>query len=94
MTEVGPALLAASQARDLCLSLRRAFRGPPAVARLRAGTAAALDHDDLVLALGLVWASGDITLVRRALDEVDPIRVAADPRLLAFRDAVNGDRLD
>ena len=48
-----------------------------------------LDHDDLVLALGLVWASGDITLVRRALDELDPIRVAADPSLSAFQDAVS-----
>lgn len=88
MTAAERAILAASQARDLCLSLRRAFRGPSAVARLRAGTAVDLDHDDLVLALGLVWASGDITLVRRALNQLDPIRVAADPSLSAFRDAV------
>lgn len=89
MTEVERALLAASQARDLCLSLLRAFRGPPAVARLRAGAAAELDHDDLVLALGLVWATGDVMLVRRALDGLDPLRVAADARLRAFRDAVS-----
>jgi len=88
MTATERAVLAASQARDLCLSLRRAFRGPLAMARLRAGTAADLDHDDLVLALGLAWASGDITLVRRALDGLDPIHVAADPSLAAFRDAV------
>jgi hypothetical protein len=88
MTGTERAVLAASQARDLCLSLRRAFRGPPAMARLRAGMAADLDHDDLVLALGLAWASGDITLVRRALDGLDPIHVAADPSLGAFRDAV------
>ena len=87
MTGAERAVLAASQARDLCLSLRRAFRGPAAVARLRAGTAADLAHDDLVLALGLAWASGDITLVRRALDGLDPIRVAADPSLATFRDA-------
>lgn len=87
MTGAERAVLAASQARDLCLSLRRAFRGPPAVARLRAGTAVELDHADLVLALGLAWASGDITLVRWALDGLDPIRVAADPSLAAFRDA-------
>jgi hypothetical protein len=88
MTAAERAVLAASQARDLCLSLRRAFRGPSAEARLRAGSAADLDHDDLVLALGLVWASGDVAVVRRALDELDPIRVAADPGLSAFRDAV------
>jgi hypothetical protein len=88
MTPAERAILAASQARDLCLSLRRAFRGPSAVARLRAGTAADLDHDDLVLALGLVWASGDIALTRRALDQPDPIHVAADPSLSAFQDAV------
>jgi hypothetical protein len=89
MTGAERAVLAASQARDLCLSLRRAFRGPPAVARLRAGTGADLDHDDLVLALGLAWASGDIAFVRRALAGLDPIRVTADPSLAAFRDAVS-----
>ena len=88
MTGAERAVLAASQARDLCLSLRRAFRGPPAVARLRAGAAADLDDDDLVLALGLVWASGDMTLVRRTLAELDPVRVAADPSLAPLRDAV------
>ncbi|HEY7362766.1 MAG TPA: hypothetical protein VIE37_01560 [Methylomirabilota bacterium] len=88
MTAAERAILAASQARDLCLSLRRAFRGPTAVVRLRAGTGADLDHDDLVLALGLAWASGDIELVRRALGQLDQIRVAADPSLSAFQDAV------
>jgi hypothetical protein len=88
MTAAERAVLAASQARDLCLSLRRAFRGPPALARLHAGTATDLDQDDLVLALGLVWANGDTALVRRALNELDPIRVAADPSLSAFQDAV------
>ena len=88
MTGAERAVLAASQARDLCLSLRRAFRGPPTVARLRAGAATDLDDDDLVLALGLVWASGDMTLVRRTLAELDPVRVAADPSLAPLRDAV------
>jgi hypothetical protein len=55
---------------------------------LRAGTGADLDHDDLVLALGLAWASGDIELERRALGQLDQIRVAADPSLSAFQDAV------
>lgn len=89
MTAAERAVLAASHARDLCLSLRRAFRGPPAVSRLRAGAVADLDHDDLVLALGLVWASGDLALVRRAIDGLDPMRVAADPTLAAFRDAIS-----
>jgi hypothetical protein len=88
MTGAERAVLAASQARDLCLSLRRAFRGPPAVAHLRAGRTADLDHDDLVLALGVVWANGDIALVRQALAELDPVRVAANRCLSAFQDAV------
>lgn len=88
MTAAERAILATSQARDLCLSLRRAFRGPSAVARLRAGTGAELDHDDLVLALGMVWADGDVELVRRTLGPLDPIRVAADPGLSALLDAV------
>jgi hypothetical protein len=58
------------------------------MARLRAGTAADLDHDDLVLALGLAWASGDITLGTAGPRWADPIHVAADPSLAAFRDAV------
>jgi hypothetical protein len=58
------------------------------VARLRAGAGADLDHDDLLLALGLVWASGDIELVRRALEQHDPIRVAADSSVSTFQDAV------
>ena len=33
-------------------------------------------------------ANGDTALVRRALNELDPIRVAADPSLSAFQDAV------
>jgi hypothetical protein len=56
---------------------------------LRAGRAADLDHDDLVLALGVVWAGGDIGLVRRALGELDPVRVAANPSLSAFQDAAS-----
>jgi hypothetical protein len=56
---------------------------------LRAGRAADLDHDDLVLALGVVWANGDIALVRQALAELGPVLVAANPSLSAFRDAVS-----
>jgi hypothetical protein len=88
MTHAERAVLATSQARDLCLSLRRAFRGPPALARLRAGRAAELDRSDLVLALGLAWAEGEIALVRQALAGIDPALVVTDTVLMAFRDAV------
>ena len=37
MTEVERALRHTSEARELCLSLKRAFLGPPALERMRAG---------------------------------------------------------
>jgi hypothetical protein len=86
MTRAERAVLATSQARDLCLSLQRAFIGPPALERVRAGEAAALPPDHVRTALGLAWAAGDLTLVRVALASLGPERVEADPVLSAFRD--------
>jgi hypothetical protein len=87
VTPAERAVLATSQARALCLSLRRAFAGPPALARLRAGQAAELAPRDLVLALGLAWAARDVDLVRGALASLPADRVASDPVLSAFHDA-------
>jgi len=81
------AVLATSQARDLCLSLQRAFVGPRALECLRANQAALLTPAELRVALGLSWASGDLTLVRAALARLSADRIAADPVLSAFRDA-------
>jgi len=79
--------LATSQARDLCLSLQRAFAGPRALQQLRAGDAALLPPAELGVALGLAWAAGDIPLVRRALACLPADRIAADSALSAFLDA-------
>ena len=87
MTAAERAVLATSQARKLCLSLQRAFVGPAALASLRAGAAASLNERDLRVALGLAWAAGDLALVRAALASLPADRIAADPALLAFRDA-------
>ena len=87
MTRAERAVLATSQARDLCLSLRRAFIGPSAVERLRAGEAAALGQDEFRIALGLAWAANDLSLVRGALTSLPPARIEADAVLSAFRDA-------
>jgi hypothetical protein len=46
-----------------------------------------LDHDDLVLGLGLVWTSGDVARLRRAMGQLDPARVATDPSRLAVQEA-------
>jgi hypothetical protein len=81
------AVLAASQARDLCLSLRRSFVGPRALARLRAGEANRLEAAELRIALGLAWAAGDLALMRAALASLPADHVAADATLSAFRDA-------
>ena len=59
---------ATSQARDLCLSLQRAFVGPRALQRLRADEAALLPPAELRVALGLAWAAGDLSLVRAKSD--------------------------
>jgi len=77
-------VLATSQARDLCLSLQRAFVGPIALDRLRAGEAPALGPDALRVALGLAWAARDLSLVRVALASLSGDRIAADPVLSAF----------
>jgi hypothetical protein len=86
VTHAERAVLATSQARDLCLSLQRAFVGPPALERLRAGEAATLAPDALRIALGLAWAQRDFSLVRAALSSLSNDRIAADPVLLAFLD--------
>jgi hypothetical protein len=87
VTRAERAVLATSQARDLCLSLRRAFIGPGALERLRAGDAALLAPDALRVALGLAWAARDFSLVRAALARLPAERIAADPVLSAFLEA-------
>ena len=80
-------VLTASQSRDLCLSLRRSFVGPRALAGLRAGEGDRLEPAELLIALGLAWAAGDLALVRAALAILPADRVATDAVLSAFRDA-------
>jgi hypothetical protein len=87
VTAAERAVLATSQARDLCLSLQRAFVGPRALECLRADQAALLAPAELQVALGLAWASRDLTLVRGALARLSADRIDADPVLSAFRDA-------
>jgi hypothetical protein len=87
VTRVERAVLATSQARELCLALRRASIGPPALARLRSGGAASLRPADLLVALGLAWAAGDVDLVRATLAGLPADRIEADAVLLAYRDA-------
>jgi hypothetical protein len=86
VTRAERAVLATSQARDLCLSLQRAFVGPRALQRLHAGEAALLPPAELRVALGLAWAAGDIPLVRNALASLPTDRIAAAPVLSAFLD--------
>jgi hypothetical protein len=88
MTPAERAVLATSRARDLCLSLQRAFVGPMALARLRNGEGAQLSPVELRVGLGLAWAAGDLVLVRDALAGLPNERLAADPVLRAYRDAV------
>ena len=80
------AVLATSQARDLCLSLHRAFVGPRALECLRADQATLLAPAVLRVALGLAWAARDLALMRAALASLSAERIAADPTLSAFRD--------
>jgi hypothetical protein len=87
LTRAERAVLATSQARDLCLSLQRAFVGPRALERLRAGEASLLPTAELRVALGLAWAASDVSLVRTALASFPADRIAADPVLSAFLDA-------
>ena len=86
MTPAERAVLATSQARDLCLSLQRAFIGPRALEWLRANQAALLAPAELRVALGLAWAARDLALVRAALASLLADRIAADPALSAFLD--------
>jgi len=86
VTPAARAVLATSQARDLCLSLQRAFVGTRALERLRAGQAALLAPAELRVALGLAWAARDLPLMRAALASLSPDRIAADPALSAFLD--------
>ena len=87
MTRAERAVLATSQARDLCLSLQRAFVGRRALQRLHADQAALLPPAELRVALGLAWAASDIPLVRAALASLPADRIAGDPVLSAFLDA-------
>jgi len=86
LTRAERAVLATSQARDLCLSLQRAFIGPRALQRLHAGEGALLPPAELRVALGLAWAAGDVSVVRTALASLPADRIAADPVLSAFLD--------
>ena len=86
MTPAERAVLATSQARDLCLSLQRAFVGPRALDQLRAGQAALLAPRELRIALGLAWAAGDVPPVRAAVASLPADVIAADATLQAFRD--------
>lgn len=87
MTRAERAIRAASDARELCLSLKRAFLGPRALDQLRAARPSALTPDELRVGLGLAWAADELELVRRALRQLAPERVDADPVLVALRDA-------
>ena len=86
MTPAERAVLATSQARDLCLSLQRAFVGPRALEALRSGRAHALRPADLGIALGLAWAAGDVTLIRTTLAALPVERISIDPVLSALQD--------
>ena len=86
MTSAERSVLAASQARDLCLSLRRAFVGPRAMESVRAGHVGRLTASELHVALGLAWAAGDRDLLRAMLASVQADRIEADPVLATFRD--------
>lgn len=92
MTPAERAVIATSQARDLCLSLQRAFVGPRALDQLRAGRAALLTPDELRIALGLAWAAGDLALVRGAVASLPAGVIAADATLQAFQDVTTPDR--
>jgi hypothetical protein len=90
MRDIVASIRMASEARDLCLSLKRARYGAGALDRLRSGSPHALTREELHLALGLALAAGECELVRRALAGQPPERLRADAVLLTFRDAVGG----
>jgi len=87
MSSVDRAVQAVSDARDLCLSLERAFAGPHALELLRAGRVRELSYREIRIGLGLAWAAGDVALVRAALSALPADRVGADSDLAALRDA-------
>lgn len=86
MTPAERAIRATSDARELCLSLQRAFLGPRALDRLRAGRASTLTREELRVGLGLAWAAGEVELIRAALGQLAAESVDADPALVALRD--------
>ena len=86
MTPAERAVLATSQARDLCLSLQRAFVGPRVLEALRSGRADALGPAELAIALGLAWAAGEVALIRATLAALPAERISIDPVLSAFQD--------
>lgn len=86
MTELEQAIRRTSEARELCLSLKRAFLGPAALERMRAGEAAQLSDDALRVGLGVAWQAGDLELMRRVFERLAAARVQADPVLAAFRE--------
>lgn len=88
MRDVGAAIRSSSDARDLCLALKRARNGARSLARLRAGAREELTQDELRLALGLALAAGERDLVRRTLARLPPEGLRADATLLTFRDVV------
>jgi hypothetical protein len=81
------AIRAVSDARDLCLSLKRGFVGPRVLAQLRAGDAELLSVEELHVGLGLAWAVGDRGLVRDAMARIGRERVEADAVLTALSEA-------
>lgn len=87
MRDIVAAIRSASEARDLCLALKRARNGARALARLRQGASAELTREELQLALGLALAAGDQAVVRRALADLPPEYLRGDAILLTFQDA-------
>jgi len=87
--DVGAAIRSASDARDLCLALKRARNGVRVLARLREGAGNQLAPEELHLALGLALAAGDRALVRRALADLPHEELHGDAILLTFNDSVS-----
>jgi len=87
MTDIEDAIRQTSEARELCLSLKRAFLGPAALERMRDGQAAGLTDDALRVGLGLAWEAGEVELMRRVFRRLAGARIQADPVLAAFREA-------
>jgi hypothetical protein len=83
------AIRATSEARDLCLALKRVRDGARVLARLRAGEHLELTEEELRLAFGLALAAGEREVVRRALTDLPPERLRTDAVLLTFRDALS-----